>query len=104
MSAEDVRAELAEVLAAHDAPVVCAHRGCFQLPDDWHWADGDDFADLHRAHVADLLAEYVATKEAEAWDVGQVDGYENRLFEDRGLSTDSDGDDYPITNPYRIAP
>lgn len=36
-----------------------------------------------------------------AWDQGYEVGYDDAIFDQRGLSTDSDADQYPHDNPYR---
>ena len=46
---------------------------------------------------------HIRRAKAEAWDEGFDDGYDQRLFDDRGFPTDDDADTFPRTNPYRAA-
>lgn len=55
----------------------------------------------HHAHVAEVLAAYVVEQQAQAWDEGYSEGWEDEAFESRGLSTDPDAADYPHHNPYK---
>lgn len=52
----------------------------------------------------DALAELKRVIAEKAWDEGNEAGYDDRLFEERGSSTDSDAHEYPHKNPYRANP
>lgn len=48
-----------------------------------------------------LLARIDREARAEAWDEGYEAGYNDCLFDTRGLSTDPDAAEFPHSNPYR---
>lgn len=50
---------------------------------------------------SDWLAQRDRRVRAEAWDEGYEAGRDDELFDQRGLSTDSDAHEYPHANPYR---
>jgi hypothetical protein len=89
---------LAEVLAAHIAEVLAAHRlygdecGCGDVDPDTSWREA------HLAVLAARDAQVAATARADAWDEGYVSGHSNAM---RRMSDEPNAPTSP--NPYRAA-
>lgn len=90
------RSELTEMLAQHEYD-----SGNFFSTHPGQCACGEEMPrEQHRAHVAERQASLIDAARRAAWDEGYEDGYGDRLFEERAISTDPD---YPHGNPYRAA-
>lgn len=89
-------AALTDLLAEHayEPGLLCKCGGM-----DWRSNGGGSAKGQHRVHVAEVLAGYVTTARAQAWDEGRDVGHEDtylNLIEGRG---DFDAAETP--NPYR---
>lgn len=47
-----------------------------------------------------LISPAIRRIQAGTWGEGYESGYDDRLFEERGMPTDSDADEHPHSNPY----
>ncbi|WP_105033514.1 hypothetical protein [Cryobacterium aureum] len=62
--------------------------------------DREMFGSVMRAARAKVAADRAA-HDAEVWDEGYEAGDADALFDERGLSTDSNAAEHPHANPYR---
>lgn len=89
-----------EALAALLDQIACAIRDEWEPGSRIEWAEQHARSALGAVLASSWLADHDRQIAERAWDEGYWTGRDDEVFDQRGLSTDSDAHEYPHDNPY----